>query len=385
MDFICCGVNAEIVNPVAHPQGVAPEEQVQGVGIMCHVCNRKATGKDFEDAIKNYGEPTKKEAVKSKSVQKRENIQRCKPMYENMNNGPQNHATNRNENQLTVMMNNPAYLMELASPVIGEDSGAVERLIKNNFRYLESSKHLAKLWQKPESQQSLIHATEEAMIMGAELGKMGDIVPYGDSCEFIPSIEAYEFSLTNGKNAPFQDLNIELIHKGDDCSVKRKDGDFSIDLTMGIPRGEVVAVAVYGTFRDGKVLGELYDVDRLMKKAEEHSSSYQYFLRDKLYAEQLKSEGKTQMQNGREYFEKEMSGKNGPWRKKIFLDELTNPYDGADRPEMLRKTAGKSFCRKFARVRNAEAAREEIKSSKSAVERTLNMAEESIPVEYETN
>ena len=40
------------------------------------------------------------------------------------------------------------------------------------------------------------------------------------------------------------------------------------------------------------------------------------------------------------------------WNKKIYGDDITNPYDGPDRPEMLKKSAGKSplFWKGFRRV-----------------------------------
>jgi hypothetical protein len=45
----------------------------------------------------------------------------------------------------------------------------------------------------------------------------------------------------------------------------------------------------------------------------------------------------------------------------VYLDEIVNPYEGPDRPEMLRKTAGKSFLSPYVKVRNAVAATEEIR------------------------
>jgi hypothetical protein len=118
-----------------------------------------------------------------------------------------------------------------------------------------------------------------------------------------------------------------------------------------------------------------------MKKAEEHSTSYQYYLQDVRQAEALRSEGKLQSENGREYFIKKIFKKGGgSWDKKVFIDEMTNPYAGADQPEMLRKTAGKSFMRKYNRVRNSEAAMEEVRTSEKMVDATLNMGESILDV-----
>ena len=323
----------------------------QGIGLSCDICNQSTAGKDLQEAEKAFTPVILKESVK--------------PMSNNQSNLPA--VRNLDSNKL----------MEIASPVIGDQS-ALQRLVKNNLRYVENLKGDSwnKIWNT--NPDSIIHATEEAMILGAELGKMGDLIPYGSTCEFIPSIEAYEFSLTNGKNAPFENIEILVIHENDTSDIGIKDGDFYCDNKMGIPRGEVAGVAVYGRFKDGTMKGEFYDVERLMKKAEEHSTSYQYYLQDLRSFDALKAEGKTEIENGREFFNKTMNGKNGTWTKKVFRDELTNPYAGADKPEMMRKMAGKTFCRKFARVRNAEAAMNEVKSHKEAVNRALDMADDII-------
>ena len=91
-------------------------------------------------------------------------------------------------------------------------------------------------------------------------------------------------------------------------------------------------------------------------------------------------------ENGRKFFVKHRPGKNGGWDKKVFLDELTNPYESADQPEMLRKAAGKSFLRKYARVRNSEAAMAEMSEENADViddvlERSLNYAMDQFPEE----
>ena len=345
---ICC--NKEVISndtPIEYNGG-------PGYGVWCSICGNKSAGSTLEDAIKTFT-PTvtiQKEAIKP------------------MNNLP--------STSVLTMKGNQERFIQLASPVIGNDTSAIERLMNNNIRYVETSKHLEKLWTSQEGKESIIHATEEAMILGAELGKMGDIVPYGNSCEFIPSIEAYEFALTNGKNNPFENIEIRCIHENDIVKIGEKGGNFFCDLEMKLPRGKVIAVAVYGLFiKDGKVRGEVYDAERLMEKAAEHSTSYQYFLQDLRSFEALKAEGKILIENGREYFKKTMPKKDGTsWIKNIYKDEMTNPYHGADQPEMLRKTAGKSFCRKYARVRNAEAAMHEVKNHKQAVDRCFDLGDE---------
>lgn len=348
--LLCCGQSVEVYNKIQYKEG-------EGTGLKCSACGNITAGKDLKEAESLFIPNPPPEKMSPKQT---------KPQGDRMNN-------QNNQNLPATRKLDEANLMALASPVIGNDEGAVKRLLSNNVRYVEKlpDKSWGKIWR--ENPQSIIHATEEAMIMGAELGKMGDLVPYGSTCEFIPSIEAYEFALTNGNNAPFDNIEIEAIHENDDVTTGRKDGSFFIDLSMGIPRGKIIAVACYGTLnKDGRVIGEVYDAERLLEKAREHSSSYQYYLNDVASFEAMKAEGKTQVMNGRHYFEKQMSGPNGAWTKKIFLDELSNPYAGADQVEMLKKTAGKSFCRKFARVRNAEAARDEIKTHKQAMDKTFS-------------
>ncbi len=248
-------------------------------------------------------------------------------------------------------------LTALVSPAV--DRPKMKTLIAKNVRYIQNATQLSKAWTTDQGQDSIIAAYEDALILGAELGQMGDIVPFGDICEFIPAIEAYEFALTNGNGAPFKNITIEPIYSGDIAPVGRKDGNFFVNFEkMGNPRGEVVQVAVYGyNHKAEAVIGELYDAERLLQKAEQHSKPYRYYLQDLRSFESLRGEGKTGFMNGREYFEKEIpKAGGGTWKKKVFIDELSNPYAGADQPEMLRKAAGKSFLRKYARVRNSEAA-----------------------------
>ena len=400
-DIKCCG-QAVLINRDA----VHPDTKEKGVGIWCDKCGINAIHeiestaiemikaeiankeKEEQEAIDSQGELDLSRDKDQKPPKEIKDGKQTTPRYDNVKkeskkvNKPQTQNTAiavipKNPRELEIyFQSNQSHLIEITSPVIGEKS-AMLRLINNNMRYVQNAKQLKEVWTSLEGQESIIHETEEAMMMGAELGKMGDLVPYGKTCEFIPSVEAYEFSLTNGKNAPFSNITIECIHENDDIKVGRKDGDFYIDFSFGIPRGEVKAVAVYGVLKKtGNITGELYDKERLMEKAEIHSVSYRYFLQDKNRAEQLRTEGKLKSLNGREYYEKEIPKKDGgSWKKKIFLDELSNPYEGADQPEMLRKTAGKSFMRKYARVRNSEAAMDEVRSHKKAVERSFDLAD----------
>ena len=310
---------------------------------------------------------------------------------------------------------------------------AMERLMSNNMRYVQNAKQIAECWNTPEGQESIIHETEEALMMGAELGKMGDLVPFGKICQFIPSVEAYEFALTNGRNAPFEWIKIENQFIGDQVSEGRKDGDFFLDFNSFGDRMKVEKVYVYGLNKKSKhIEGEVYAAERLLEKAAVHSAPYKNYLKIMKAFEYAKSEGKSKIDNnGREffiyytikdsstdkYFQKSVDnfrnqeaagtlkkdgkgeysiesfkGKNGKadWSKKlyrselegskqsdtIFIDELTNPYAGPDQPEMLRKGGGKSFLRKYGKVRNSEAAMDEVRSHKKTVDRAFNLADE---------
>ncbi|RPI63011.1 MAG: hypothetical protein EHM48_03150 [Planctomycetaceae bacterium] len=207
-------------------------------------------------------------------------------------------------------------------------------------------------------------------------------------------------------------------------------------------RGEVIAIAVYGRHRSGVVPGELYSVNRLIEKARVHSQSYRTYLQDVAAFEFARSEGKLESENGREYVwitvkskagdkfaamdaatfasaekggtlkkdsggdfaEQTISGKNGKpdWKKKIyrsqlenpgtekrriFLDELTNPYDGADRPEMLRKLAGKSFLAPYIKTRNSTAAINELQEDddvSAMLDAALGQAFDAMPADRKT-
>lgn len=313
--------------------------------MWCETCGKKGKGRTEKAALDNFDKSKPSSAIQPTAIM----------------------VMPKNKTELPAYINGHANeLTNLVSPILPEKKAMI-RLISGNFRYAQNAKQLVKCWNSEAGIESVIHAIEDAIELGAELGKMGDIVPYGEVCEFIPAVEAYEFALTNGNSPPFMWINIEPIYSNDKVEVGRKDGNFFLDFEkMGFPRGDVVQVAVYGeSAKTGYIVGELYDAKRLLDKMATHSSSYKYYLQDKRSFEALRNEGKTGIMNGREYFEKELpkKGGNGTWKKKVFLDELSNPYAGADQPEMLRKAAGKSFLRKYARVRNSEAAMNEMKGT----------------------
>lgn len=354
----CCGKPVKEMPGIKHGDG-------PGFGLFCEVCGNKSSGATMEDAEKAF-------------------IPNPAPSPNNSNKKEGRKEMNNNLPAVRDKLNE-SHLAEYVSPVIG-NAPAIARLIKNNLRYVEnlSGESWEKIWN--ENPESIIHATEEAMIYGAELGKMGDLVPYGKTCNFIPSKEGAIFAVTEGNNSPFESIEYRVVYEldkgpdGEGCPlIAERDGNFICELTMGFPkRGEVAGVSVYGLYKNtGKIRGEFYPEDFLMAKAEEHSTSYQYYIEDVRRFNLMKSEGKTKTMNGKEYYEKEMEGRDGRqnWMKKVFIDDLSNPYAGADKVEMLVKTAVKNFTRPYVRVRGAQAARGEIKTHKDAVKATMDLAD----------
>ena len=419
----------------------AEYESVKGVGIWCDKCGIHAIHENENTCIEMIKEEIKNKPKQEELDLSREKDQRPPAQQKKKENKKVNKPTQQNTALMIVpknpgelenyLQNNQTHLIEITSPVVGEKS-AMLRLINNNMRYVQIASQLKKCWETQEGQESIIHETEEALMMGAELGKMGDLVPFGVVCQFIPSVEAFEFALTNGRNAPFEWIKIECVYEGDQIKSGRKDGDFFIDFESFGDRLKVEKVFVYGLERkSSNIIGEPYAADRLLEKAAVHSQPYRNYLKIMRAFEYAKSEGRTTTDpNGREffsyytikdvstdkYFQKSIDnfyamesagklkkdskgeyaveiipkGPNGPWEKKIyrheleggmeekiiFIDELTNPYAGPDQPEMLRKSAGKSFLGKYAKVRNSEAAMDEVRTHKKTVDRAFNLADE---------
>ena len=233
---------------------------------------------------------------------------------------------------------------------------ATKRMIEKNVRYI-SRLDIPKVWADDAGRESIIVALEEAFNFGATLPDMGSIVPYGNTVEFIPAVEAFNFALTTGKNSPFKWTAIEGIYENDIYELSRTNGEFKLEFkTISPDRGDIIAVAVYGQDRKRDIIiGEIYSKGRLMGKAKQHSISYKYFLNDQALFDHARTEGTILKETGKEYIIKLIPKRNGggTWEKKIFIDDLKNPYDGPDQPEMLRKSAGKTFFRPWMAIRNA--------------------------------
>ena len=318
-----------------------------------------------------------------------------------------------------------ADILSIVAPFIQAEKPAVTRMIKLNMKYIMQNKNpgFLKCWETQDGQQSIIDAMDKALAMGAILPDMGSMVPFGGVVEFIEAVEAIEFALTTGKSAPFKSILIEPVFKNDqfECYTDKETGNFIFAFKkLTLPRGEMKGEIVTATDHGGVIIGQLYDVDRLLEKAKTHSKSYKAYLLNVQAFEFAQSEGTIQTDvNGREYINKVVQDKNagkylqqdidnfqavetagtlkgkkprdyaeveipkkggGTWTKKIYRsdiespgtnteiiyrDELSNPYDGADRPERLRVTAGKSFFKKYLKVRNSVAAMEELRTEES--------------------
>lgn len=326
--------------------------------IWCESCGRIGTGatvKESEDAFDSWGETAPVTGTTNKIA----------PVHQQASVTPPNNPKNLPE----YIAAKTGELATITAPFMRSDRTAFSLMVKKNTRYVMSqdSSQWKEAWSTPEGQESIVSAMEEAFMLGATLPDMGCIIPFGGIVEFIPAVEAYSFAATTGGNSPFIDLNIESVYKNDIVNVSRTAGEFAIDFKkIGVPRGEIIAVAVYGKLRStGKVVGELYEAARLLEKATTHSASYRAYMSDLAAFEELRVSGKLKKEGGRDYMEKTMfkKGGNGTWTKKIYREDITNPYDGADRPEMLRKVAGKSFLQPFMRVRNSAAAMDELASA----------------------
>lgn len=425
--MICCGSKVIEYDNVDF-------EGSRGYGLFCESCGNKSAGRTKEDAEKAFT-PKKEPKPEPK---KPTNVQEKKPMNNHppRNNHSQTTALAKTDKIYGFFHDNRDNMELMVSPVMDGNLKAMKRLWENNTeRYPMSLKGpaWARIFDSEEGVESIRHEIEESLMIPCELGVTGDLVPYGTVCKLIPSVEALEFALTSGKNSPFEWIKIECVYVGDVIKSGRKDGNFYLDFqSFGDERTEVKSVYVYGLHKkSGKVIGEAYDAKRLLQKAAEHSGPYENYLKIYRAYEYAKTEGKVSIDaNGREsfiyytikdtendkYFQKsvdnfyamESAGKlkkdskgeyavevipksgGGTWEKKtyryeieggkeekrIYIDELKNPYAGPDQPEMLRKAAGKSFLNVYKKTRNTGAAMQEIKSHKQAMKAAMDLADE---------
>jgi len=245
-------------------------------------------------------------------------------------------------------------------PFMRNDTPAFNRVLEKNIAYVFDEVDF-KIWNTQEGQESIVKAFYAATDIGATLGEMGYMVSYGNKVEFIEKKEAFLHALT-GPFAPFEWIEIETIYSEDKTSSGKENGEFFIKTAHGKPRGEISQIAVYGYLKDRKMrVGEVFDKDRLLAKAVEHSKSYQLYLKKVEEIEIAKSEG-----------------------KKINDYVKSNPYAGADLPEMLSKVAAKTYLRPWLNSLGSYKASIEMEGASSQtrtekIDDVLQNTKESIP------
>lgn len=327
----------------------------------CEVCGKKGKGKTEAICLTEFEKSKPEKKVETQSNQ----ITVLKPIPKK----PDEVVKWFSQNVLEIRKNSPRLL----------DKTATDRMMDMNTKYIlrliEDPKY-KKVTATDEGMVSVTDAFWNAVNMGATLGDMGDIVPFGSTAEFIPSVECFKFVLENGKGAPFEDIDIQCFYEHDQViDNETKNGNFTFSFKKGLPRGEVVSVIVSGIRTDvNKRIGEIYDADRLIEKAKRHSPSYKNYLIEKDDFKRMEVEGKLKKDStGRMYFEKKIDKRDGgTWDKKIYADDIVNPYDGPDRPEMLRKSAGKSFFGPYMKTRNASAMADEWQEENDTSEMSLD-------------
>ena len=346
----CTNCNVEL-----KPQKGHSEQKGDYIYYNCQDCSTRGIGKTAKDAekdfLKNHPQETQ---IESGQQETQTSIITLAPKSP--------------KDIIKWAQSNMPALMEQSAQFI--DKPATRRMIEKNIRYVSglTCKSWDKIWNTPEGQESISNALAEAHYYASTLPDMGSIVPFGTVAEFIPSVECFEFAMLQGKNSPFDMIQIIPVHENDQRKPELVNGNFDLHLQYGIPRGKIIAVCVMARRSDtGKTIGEIYDVDRLLEKAKHHSPAYRNYIIEKENFQRAKIEGKLKRdQHGREYMETVINKKDGgTWEKKSYEHDITNPYDGPDRPEMLRKAAGKSFFRPYMKVRNATAMADEWKSDET--------------------
>lgn len=234
---------------------------------------------------------------------------------------------------------------------------AQQRMIEKNLNYIINHKGLTKIWGTPEGQDSIVKALEESNWYGADMPEMGSILPFKKECKFVPEISVYKVALTQGIGAEFEWVEIVPVYEKDIVKRGRKNDDYYFEIEEMFPRGELIGVVCWGKLKIGKRVGQSYDIHNLTEKAKQYSESYKASIVEQNEFNLLKTEGKTKIIDGRECYEKKIKGTEGrdDWTKKIFYDEIINPYTGASKEKMFCKLAGKSFFKEYMKRRNAMA------------------------------
>ena len=262
----------------------------------------------------------------------------------------------KNKSEFEIMCKQHKQQFEENAP-LWADKVYTKKMYEHNTKYILSA-DFKDAWSTPEGQESIVDAFNSANEICATLGQMGDIVPFGKTVEFIPDFQAFNFALTEGDNAPFKRIAVDVLHENDQYDLHSdKEGNFIFGFKkIGFPRGEIIGVIVRGWLSDKDIcIGKAYDIKTLMGKAEQHSKGYQYYLKDMSDLRKAQSEGK-------DYITK--------WDKKIYEKDIISPYVGANASEMLSKLAGKSFFRPYMKTRNARAMKSEWQNEPEEKEQT---------------
>ena len=262
----------------------------------------------------------------------------------------------KNKNEFALYVQTHKEKFEKEAP-LWADKVYTRKMYEHNTKYILNA-DFGDAWNTPEGQESIVEAFNSANEICATLGQMGDIVPFGKTVEFIPDFQAFVFALTEGDNAPFKRIAIDVLHENDQYDLHSdKEGNFIFEFKkIGFPRGEIIGVIVRGWLSDKDIcIGKAYDIKTLMGKAEQHSKGYQYYLKDMSDLRKAQSEGK-------DYITK--------WDKKVYEKDIVSPYVGANASEMLSKLAGKSFFRPYMKTRNARAMKSEWQNEPEEKEQT---------------
>ena len=243
---LCC--NQELRKKVMH----------DGIGLDCTICGKKGKGADEYKAYQLL--------LKSKPTQTPQILQAAPPMIRPVN-----------AEQLPMYIaQNMQLIRDTAAPFVSRNKDAFTRMIKKNIRgVLLATAKAPEVWKTPEGQASVIEALEDACSLGAIINETGYIVPFKNTVQFIPKKEAYEFALTHGKDAPLEWIEVTALYENDKYSMgntKEEGFYFSLDEYGNPERGKVIQIIVQGYLKKRKrVIGEPFDVPRLLAKAQKHS------------------------------------------------------------------------------------------------------------------
>jgi len=361
---------------------ISKKDAVGNTWLKCEVCGKTSKGETPETAAKNFGKVASVKAAPAAASGQIEQITTL--------------PTKTNIKQWAL-----ANLEDLKkSSAVFVNAPFTKRMIERNINYVMNA-DLKDCWNTPGGQSSIVEALKKSLWYGSVLPEMGSIVPFGKdkkaAAVFMPGKETFDFALTTGKNALLKWIRADAIYENDlGEPPHRKNGEFIFEtVTARGDRGELQSIVVYYyDNRAGMVFGETYSKQELLAKAAKHSNGYQYYLRDVERFEELRTEGKTNFENGREFYIKDLVGKNGTYPKKIFLDELTHGYIDADQAKWLKKLAIKSELDGYMDIVNSvEMAAESRNASGDQIEQTteqmfdeaLNVAAQQVAPNPEQN